>query len=260
VVRAGSSRMVPVGRNGLSPAVRDRLLGSKRTDGMAMSELQGRPDSGSVRLRMVSGAILAGGRSRRFGQDKAFALLGGRPLIAHVCGALRIVCSEVFVVADGPERFEGLGVAVVSDLVKGAGSLGGLYTALIHGRHDMCFVVGCDMPFLCPGLLERMSRLAAGTDAVVPVVRGDLQPLHALYTRRCLPRIERRILEGDFRITGVFSKRSTLRLEEKDWKDLDPAGASFFRVNTPEALERARQIWEGNGQARFWEENPSLQG
>lgn len=227
---------------------------------MAMSRLQGRTDSSRVRLQRVSGAVLAGGRGRRFGQDNAFAFLGGRHLIDHVCGALRIVCSEVFVVADGPERFEGLGVAVVSDLVKGMGALGGLFTALVHGRHDMCFVVGCDMPFLCPGLLEKMIRLAAGHDAVVPVVRGDFQPLHALYTKRCLPRIKKRVLEGDLNIAGVFSKRSTLRLEEEDWNDLDPAGASFFHVNTPEAFQRARQMWEENRQARSKEENFSLQG
>lgn len=210
--------------------------------------------------QLSSGAILAGGRSLRFGQDKAFAVLGGRPLIAHVFEALDRVCAEVFVVADGAERFEGLGVAVVSDLIKGAGSLGGLLTALVHGRHERCVVVGCDMPFLCPELLQRMIRLAGGHDAVVPVVRGELQPLHAIYSKRCIPRVEKKLLEGDLRIAGVFSKRSTLRLEEQDWQDLDPDGASFLNVNTPEAFEQARQMWEGMSPVKCRHAIVSLQG
>ncbi len=221
--------------------------------------LRAGPASGSSRPQRVSGAVLAGGRSLRFGRDKAFAVLGDRPLIAHVCGALERVCSEVFVVADGAERFEGLGVAVVSDLVKGAGSLGGLLTALVHGRHEMCVVVGCDMPFLRPEVLLRMIHLAGGHDAVVPVFRGELQPLHAVYSKRCIPRIEKRLLGGDLRIAGVFSKGSTLRLEEKDWKDLDPEGASFLNVNTPEAFEQARQRWEGMGREGARQEIPLLQ-
>lgn len=221
-------------------------------------ELRGGPAFGSSQPQRVSGAILAGGRSLRFGQDKAFAALGGRPLIAHVCGALERVCSEVFVVADGAERFEGLGVAVVSDLVKGAGSLGGLLTALVHGRYEMCVVVGCDMPFLCPEVLLRMIRLAGGHDAVVPVFGGELQPLHAVYSKRRIPRIEKRLLGGDLRMAGVFSKGSTLRLEEKDWKDLDPDGASFLNVNTPEAFETARQRWERMRRAGAWQETSWL--
>ena len=76
-----------------------------------------------------SGAVLAGGESRRFGQDKAHAILAGKPLVTHVVETLQALFEDVLIVTNEPVSYEHFDVTVVSDIVRGAGSLGGLLTA-----------------------------------------------------------------------------------------------------------------------------------
>jgi molybdopterin-guanine dinucleotide biosynthesis protein A len=191
-----------------------------------------------------SAAILAGGESRRFGQNKALARLGGKALITHVLETLRSLFEDVLIVTNKPTAYEAFDVTVVSDIVEGAGALGGLMTALVHARGDRCFVVACDMPFLSRPVIQRMLEQGDRYDVVVPVLKGDPQPLHALYLKSCISPIQRRVEEGDFRIIDFYDKVSTLRLEETLWKDVDPEHRSFSNINTPEEFTRARKWME----------------
>ena len=192
-----------------------------------------------------SGAVLAGGESRRFGQDKAHAILAGKPLVSHVIETLQVLFEDVLIVTNEPVAYEHLDVTVVSDIVKGAGSLGGLLTALVHAKEERCFVVACDMPFLNPALIRRMLGRCKGLDVVVPSIQGDLQPLHAIYSRRCLGHIEERIAEGDFRIFDFYPEVLTLQFEERLCRVMDPEGRSFANINTREELARAQRWTEG---------------
>jgi molybdopterin-guanine dinucleotide biosynthesis protein A len=186
-----------------------------------------------------SGAVLAGGESRRFGKDKAHALLGGKPLVSHVFETLKNVFEDVLIVTNQPVHYEPFDVTVVSDIVQGAGSLGGLLTALVHAEAERCFVVACDMPFLNVAVIRRLLEKCRDHDVVVPVLRGELQPLHAIYSKRCIGHIQERIGSGEFRIFDFYSKVSTLRLEERVWEEVDPENRSFANINTQQALIRA---------------------
>jgi molybdopterin-guanine dinucleotide biosynthesis protein A len=186
-----------------------------------------------------SGAVLAGGESRRFGQDKAHALLGGKPLVSHVFDALQAFLEDVLIVTNQPVRYETFDVAVVSDIVQGAGSLGGLLTALVHAKAERCIVVACDMPFLNVAVIRKLFEECRDHDVVVPVLRGELQPLHAIYSKRCIGPIREQIENGNFRIFDFYPKVSTLRLEESVWEEVDPENRSFSNINTRQALIRA---------------------
>jgi molybdopterin-guanine dinucleotide biosynthesis protein A len=192
-----------------------------------------------------SGAVLAGGRSRRFGRDKAHAVLAGKPLIAHVVETLQALFEDVLIVTNEPIAYEHFDVTVVSDIVRGAGSLGGLLTALVHAKEERCFVVACDMPFLNPTLIRRMLGRCKGLDVVVPSVQGDLQPLHAIYSRRCIGHIQERIAEGEFRIFDFYPEVLTLHFDERVCREVDPENRSFANINTQEELTRARRWIEG---------------
>jgi len=188
-----------------------------------------------------SGAVLAGGESRRFGQDKAHVMLAGKPLVAHVVETLESLFEDVLIVTNEPVSYERFDVTVVSDIVRGAGSLGGLLTALVYAKAERCFVVACDMPFLNPALIRRMLERCEGFDVVVPSIRGSLQPLHAIYSRRCIGPIQERIVQAEFRIFDFYPEVLTLHLEERVCREVDPENRSFANINTQEELTRAQR-------------------
>jgi len=205
------------------------------------------PPTEPDRIEGVSAAVLAGGESRRFGRSKAHALLGGRPLIDHVLRPLQRLFTDVSIIAHRPEAFERFDVDVAADLVRGPGALGGLLTALVHARKERCFVVACDMPFLREEVIRRMAQQARWPDVLLPVWRGERQPLHAFYARRCIPFIRRAIGRGDFRIIDFYDEITVREVEEEIWLPTDPAGTSFFNVNTPEDFETAAGWFQERG-------------
>ena len=82
-------------------------------------------------------------------------------------------------------------------------------------------------------------------DVVVPSIQGDLQPLHAIYSRRCIGHIQERIAEGEFRIFDFYPEVLTLHFEERLCREVDPENRSFANINTQEELTRACRWIEG---------------
>lgn len=189
-----------------------------------------------------SGAILAGGGSRRFGRNKAFALLEGKPLIAHVLDVLRGLFEDIMIVANQPGLYERFDVTVVSDIFKGTGALAGLLTALVHGQNSRCFVVACDMPFLNPSVVRGILRQSEEHDVVLPMVENEPQPLHAVYSKKCIPFIRKGIMRQDLRILDFYPGVSVLRLEEATWRDVDPDRLSFLNINTLDEFHTAEGL------------------
>jgi molybdopterin-guanine dinucleotide biosynthesis protein A len=191
----------------------------------------------------VSAAILAGGRARRLGgADKASLAVGGARIIDRQLAALAEVSDDIRIIANDPDRYAGLGIRVIADAVPGAGPLGGVYTALLDACHDRVLILACDLPFVTAALLQRLA--AEGTaaeeiDAVVPRSARGLEPLCALYMKRCAGAIRARIEAGDLRVGGLVAR---LRVRELGPKALAPYddGSLFENVNTPHDHARAR--------------------
>ena len=194
----------------------------------------------------VSAVVLAGGLSRRLGRDKAVEPLGGEPLIRRVLSHVAQVTDETVVVVNDAARASDLpldgDVVTAVDRYPGAGSLGGIFTGLEAARADWALVVACDMPFLNVPLLRRILSLRAGRDAVVPVIEGRPEPTHAVYSRRCLPHIERRLQANDLKISRFFENVAVEYLPQSAIDEYDPDHHSFFNINTEQDLQRARQI------------------
>jgi molybdopterin-guanine dinucleotide biosynthesis protein A len=183
-----------------------------------------------------SAAVLAGGMSSRLGFPKALLRLGsGRTLIEDTVGKLRRLSDDVLVIANDPV-FDVHGARRVADLVPGAASLGGIYTAVSAARRDRVIVVGCDMPFLSVALLAELAALEG--DAIVPRIDGYPEPLHAVYSKACLPAIQRRIEAGQLKIAGFFADVDVRFVDEVE-------RGSFRNVNTPAALREAMAAPEG---------------
>jgi molybdopterin-guanine dinucleotide biosynthesis protein A len=196
----------------------------------------------------VSAAILAGGRARRLGGlDKAALLLGGTRIIDRQLAILRTLSEDVMVVANDPTRYAALQLPVVPDLVPGAGALGGVYTALDTARHDVVVVLACDLPFVTADLLDRLITEADDTvDAVVPRSRRGLEPLCAVYRKRCAPVLRERIETGALQLSALPDVLRVREVGPAALAPYDATGRLFANVNTPHDYARARAWVEGN--------------
>ncbi|MGC9196555.1 MAG: molybdenum cofactor guanylyltransferase [Syntrophobacteraceae bacterium] len=183
---------------------------------------------------MVAGAVLAGGRSLRFGKNKALEMFRGKRFIDLAVESLRPFCSPVMAIANEIAPYLDSGALLVQDIIAQQGPLGGIYTALLFSPSEWVFVKATDMPLLIPQLASLIVEAARGDfDAVVPKVGEFFEPLLAVYNRRCLPAIARQLMGSDNRQIVAFFKKIKLRtITEKQWQEVDPEGLSFRNVNT----------------------------
>ena len=205
----------------------------------------------------VTGIILAGGKSRRMGQNKALIQLGDDSLIEHVIRRMRLVVDELLLITNNPDEYAHLGLSMHGDIVPDTGALGGIYTGLTYASYDAVLCVGCDNPFLVPNLLTYLVSVLGEYDAVIPYTysrhnkdigvtnpshrddRITLQTLCAAYAKRCLPIIELMLQESELRVHALAERAHIQRVSPEVWQAFDSEGMSFFNINTPEDFERA---------------------
>ena len=191
---------------------------------------------------MLTGAILAGGKSLRYGRNKALETFRGESLIERAVASLSGFGDPVLVIANDVLPYLHVRATLVQDVVRDQGPLGGAFTALLFSPHDWVFLKATDMPFLVEELAKMMSSLKEGCDAVVPILNDRAEPLLALYSRRCLAPIAAVLEKGERKVTSFYRKVKVKELPEKEWRKVDPDALSFKNVNTPENLEELQWI------------------
>ena len=192
----------------------------------------------------VTGVLLAGGKSRRMGEDKRHLVVGEQTLLERGLAVLQSIFCEVLVVIAQDSPPLKVAAQVVRDLVPDCGSLGGLYTGLTQATTPYIFVVACDMPFLNQAVITQFTSRRGTADIVMARLADRLHPMHALYGKRCVPALEEMIRARQFKIQEVVS-HSFLRVHyvtEADLLTIDPSGHSFYNVNTMADLEAARSL------------------
>jgi molybdopterin-guanine dinucleotide biosynthesis protein A len=195
----------------------------------------------------VTCAILAGGESRRMGQgqDKAFIQVGGISLFDYVYDTCKELFSEIIIVTNQPQQFCDYRARIVLDELRGSGSLGGLYTGLMRASDYHTFCVACDMPFLKPELISYLVEKRLNYDIVMPITKEGLEPLHALYSKRCIEPIRKLLARGEFKISELLSQVDVWYCQEEELKKIDPTLASFTNVNTKKDLLEIQGILKG---------------
>jgi molybdopterin-guanine dinucleotide biosynthesis protein A len=192
----------------------------------------------------ITGAILAGGASRRLGRDKALMPLAGKALALRVAAALAPLVSSYWLITNQPLAHAALGLPLVTDLWPHQGPVGGLITALFQARTPWILAAAVDNPFPAPELLKRLVSLSAGTSRPAVVCRSPrgLEPFPGLYAVRLLPRLTD-FLQKDRRPTRFLEACRPLVLSEEEVGRLDPEGCSFFNLNTAAEVARAAAWW-----------------
>lgn len=186
-----------------------------------------------------SAVILCGGRSRRFGAEKALAELRGATLIARQLAVLDAISADVFLSTNQPERFEHLGRPMVADRHPEMGPLGGIESSLLRARYEVLAVVACDMPFASGELLRYLAGLSGDRfDIVVPVrerpPRGlHPEPLHAVYARSALPVISRAIDLDHLKPARLIHETRSRLVPPEEWRPHTATGIPWHaNINT----------------------------
>jgi molybdopterin-guanine dinucleotide biosynthesis protein A len=191
----------------------------------------------------ISVIVLAGGASQRMGANKALLLVDKQEtLVSRVVANLRALSDDILLVSNTAELYAGLDVRHVSDQFQGAGPLAGLHAGLLAARHPWAFVAACDMPLIDHRLVRYMVVLTSGYDAVVPKVGESSEPLHALYSRTCVPAIETRLLVNQRRVISFYPDVRVRYVDEREIAIFDRTGRSFANANTPEDWEQLKRM------------------
>lgn len=182
--------------------------------------------------------ILAGGQSRRMGQDKAQLRLDGLSMVERLYHKVSGIFSEIIIVDNAPGKFALPGVREINDDYPGAGPLGGIHAGLKAAKNQIAFVISCDLPFIKPEDFEPVLKKAPAHDIVVPVINQRKQVLFSSYQKTCLPYLEELLCQKKYQVLLLLDQLNTCYLEEKDFTP--GAGERIsFNLNTPADYQKA---------------------
>ena len=186
----------------------------------------------------ITAFILAGGRSRRMGTDKAFLSYHNEPLIRSPIRTCQSVTTDVRIIGD-PARYACFGLPVIPDSGESLGPLSGIHTALQHSLAHFGCVIACDMPLMPPAFFRLMLLKLPGPDAVVMRFNdGAVEPLCGIYSLTCLPVTEQNLVSGKLKITDLLSQIQVEYITEEELHAQGMSRKIFTNVNTPDDLKR----------------------
>jgi len=189
----------------------------------------------------VTAVILAGGKSTRMKSNKALLPYSGELFIERIHRQLSALFPEVILVTNTPDLYRFLPCTMVPDEFPGLGSLAGIHAGLKHSKTEHIFVVACDMPYLNSELMRQMISKAQEADVVIPESDGGFEPLHAVYSKNCLPGMEEALKGGKIKIVDCLDWNKVTVLTREQISAVDPEFQSFKNINTPEEYFRFRE-------------------
>ena len=187
----------------------------------------------------ISAYILAGGKSSRFGENKALYNYEGKPLVQRVVETVRSVIPRISIIANQPELYTFLDLPVYTDIIPGLGPLGGIYTALRNSSTPYIFIAACDMPDISPDVIRYMMSIAEDHDVTIPWNDNFYEPLHAIYSWPCLGTIERMISHDERRVSAFLEHEavSTRKVLFNEISPIAQPSVIFRNINFKTDLE-----------------------
>ena len=189
------------------------------------------------KIKGISGVILAGGLSTRFGSNKALAIVNGRLLIQNVADLMSSLFAECLLVTNTPEEYEFLSLPMTSDRYKGSGPLAGIHAALQEVSEPRVFVVACDMPNLSPELIQYLCNCnEQDYDAIIPMLEKGQEPLFGIYHKNSLTHIETCLQNNECQVTRVLEGLRVRRVSEQEVISITDNLDCFKNINRPADL------------------------
>ncbi|MDW5549925.1 molybdenum cofactor guanylyltransferase [Methanosarcina sp.] len=197
-----------------------------------------------------SAIVLAGGRGRRMGSvEKALLEFEGKTILERLLESLFRVVDEVIISFRDKsqeenfrpviEKFPAREIRFCFDTLEDAGPLEGIRAGLLESRGEYSFVCAGDMPFVDSRVVDLLFEKASGYDAALPKWEdGKFEPLHAVYSKKMIPEIEKAFEKGKRSVlTPVFEMKDVFFVEVSEIRGIEPELRSFANINTTEDIE-----------------------
>jgi molybdenum cofactor guanylyltransferase len=183
----------------------------------------------------MTAIILCGGKSTRMGRPKAFLPYRGTLMITHIVDVVSQLFSEVLLVTNEPETFDGFEIDIVKDIIPHRGPMGGLLSGLLIASHNHSFVIACDMPFIDTKLITEMVKKGIKNDMLVLMHERGIEPLIGVYSKSCINALEESVFSGKTSLSDFTSGLNApvlfySHLSNKDKTLLPP----YFDIDTPQ--------------------------
>jgi molybdopterin-guanine dinucleotide biosynthesis protein A len=169
---------------------------------------------------VFSGIILAGGRSSRMGVDKGLMDFNGQPLVKYAIELLDMFCNDIIISANMPD-YERFGYPVVPDKKEGLGPAEGIISTLNKAKNEWCIILSCDVPFVTPSIINRLSEEIKNCNAVVPRHANGVEPLVAIYNKKFLKTFEECIGKGINKMQDILEKGEVCYVDFQEELDVD---------------------------------------
>ncbi len=189
----------------------------------------------------MNGIILAGGKNSRISMPKALIRMDKYSIIENTVNLFRDLFDDIIIVSNRSKDYVSLGVKLTEDLIPGKGPLCGIYSGLTVSSNYYNFVVACDMPFIEPTIIRYLQKNIKDDiyDVIVPEYNGFLEPLFAIYTKKCIHPIAENLKRNQLKIRDFFNY---VKVKEVSCNRFTSAESSFFNINTREDLQLARKL------------------
>ena len=186
------------------------------------------------KIKDVAGVILAGGRSTRFGSNKALAIVNDKPLVQNVVNIMSGMFQECLLVTNTPDEYEFLSLPMTYDRYKGSGPLAGIHAALLEVKQPRIFVVACDMPNLSPELIQYLCSInGQGYDAIIPMLGKGQEPLFGIYHKNSLTHIETSLQNNDCKVSMALEGLHVRQVSEQEVLSIAGSLNCFKNINRP---------------------------
>ncbi|WP_170233185.1 molybdenum cofactor guanylyltransferase [Sporomusa termitida] len=175
------------------------------------------------------------------GTSKSFVKLGSQPLIEIVIQKVTdFFHKQPVLITNQFADYRYLGCDMVGDIIQGKGPLGGIQAGLIKSVTPYIFVFACDMPFIDKTLVHYMLNRLGREDILIPRYGTRMEPLHAIYSKRCLPAITAHLDNDRRSVQSFFDEVNVVYIDQAEMNRLQVPEYCFLNINTREELDNAK--------------------
>jgi len=193
----------------------------------------------------LTAAIIAGGKSQRFGAPKALARIGGKRLIDYALETAHAISAQVILNAPDIPEFERISdITLLPDSIPHCGPLGGIFTVLTNAETPWVAVLPCDMPLLSPAVYQYLWEHRGKNPVIAAVSHKGVEPLVSIWQKSFTPVLERNLNQKELALHTLLKKTGGALLPLPG-KMPGYRKEFFLNVNYREDLQRILNFFSG---------------